>query len=241
MVTRGPRAADETLATARHRALSAASRVRILELVRSSGGMTAAQVAEETGMHPSTVRAHLEQLAESGLLSRHRHGDGSPGRPAWRYQATVEVDAVAGPPADRPYHDLAAALIAHLARDADDPHAAGVRAGRDWGRSLAAPLGRVEPIDGVRRVLDGLGFDPRIAERPEPGSAVLQLRACPFLDLALRSPDVVCGLHQGVIAGALGALGASTAGTELEPFAAPGACIVRVRTRARASGAEPKP
>ena len=100
VVTLGPRASDETPDTARHRALSAASRVRILELVRhASDGMTAARVTEQTGLHPSTVRAHLEQLAESGLLSRHRQGDGSPGRPAWRYRATAEVDAVAGPPA----------------------------------------------------------------------------------------------------------------------------------------------
>jgi hypothetical protein len=40
----------------------------------------------------------------------------------------------------------------------------------------------------------------------------------------------VCGVHQGVIGGALGALGASAADVELQPFAAPGACLVRVRT-----------
>jgi predicted ArsR family transcriptional regulator len=212
----------------------------MLDLIRrSDGGMTAGQVAEATGLHPSTVRAHLEQLAESGLLTRERRGDGSPGRPAWRYRAAPipEIDqAVAS--RDRPYRDLASALIGYLARDAEDPHTAGVRAGRDWGRALAAPLPRGRPVDGLVQVLDRLGFSPQVVDRPRPGAAVVHLRSCPFLELALASPDVVCGVHQGVIGGALGALGASAADSVLEPFALPGACVVRIRTGA-ISGATP--
>jgi predicted ArsR family transcriptional regulator len=217
----------------------------MLELVRrADGGLTAAEVVEATGLHASTVRAHLDQLTESGLLTRQRSGDGSPGRPAWRYRAVPQTagssgsDRVGGADgaehADRPYRELAAALVGHLARDADDPHAAGVRAGRDWGRALAAPLNRsgprTAPLDGLVKVLDQLGFSPRLAKGRGLGAAVVQLRSCPFLDLAMTNPDVVCGVHQGVIGGALGALGASAADVELQPFAAPGACLVRVRT-----------
>ncbi|MER7008059.1 helix-turn-helix domain-containing protein [Dactylosporangium sp. NPDC000555] len=240
-VGRGP--SSEVPDTARHRALSAVSRVRMLDLVRRAGeGMTAAEVVDATGLHPSTVRAHLDQLVESGLLTRHRRGDGSPGRPAWRYQAAAQPGTgEAQSPSARPYRDLAAALIGHLARDADDPHAAGVRAGRDWGRALAAPLtparaedvARTAPVDGLVRVLDGLGFTPEVVDRPAPGSAVVHLRSCPFLDLALANPDVVCGVHHGVIGGALGALGASGVDTELQPFAVPGACVIRVHTGER--------
>jgi len=215
--------------TSRHRALSAVSRVRMLTLVREAAdGMTAAEVVDATGLHPSTVRAHLDQLTESGLLTRERHGDGTPGRPAWRYRAAPGADTATGTGVDIAYRALAAALVAHLARDADDPHAAGVRAGRDWGRALAAPLGRTAPVDGLLRVLDGLGFSPRVTRRPEPGSAVMHLTTCPFLELAQASPDVVCGVHLGVIGGALGALGAGAADTDLQPFAAPGACVVHV-------------
>ncbi|MFE9689623.1 helix-turn-helix transcriptional regulator [Micromonospora sp. NPDC005806] len=218
--------------TSRHRALAAASRVRMLHLVRrSESGLTAAEVAEQTGLHPSTVRAHLDQLVESGLLVRRRQSDGSPGRPAWRYHATPDAE---GEPesesgAVRAYQGLAGALIGHLARAEADPHAAGVRAGRDWGRALAAPLARTAPLDGLIQVLDGLGFTPAVAHRDNSDSAVLHLRSCPFLALAETSPDVVCGVHLGVIGGALGALGASVADTDLQPFGAPGACVVRVR------------
>jgi predicted ArsR family transcriptional regulator len=211
----------------------------MLDLIRRAGaGLTAAQVVEATDLHPSTVRAHLDQLVESGLLTRDRRGDGSPGRPAWRYWAAPLPGIGESPTTvDRPYRDLAAALVEHLARDADDPHAAGVRAGRDWGRALAATGGRAKPMDGLVRVLDRLGFTPEVVDRPSPGTAVVHLRSCPFLELAMASPDVVCGVHQGVIGGALGALGASTADTDLEPFAVPGACVVRVRTRPATSAA----
>jgi predicted ArsR family transcriptional regulator len=223
--------------------------VRILNLVRGAdSSLTAGQVAETMGLHPSTVRAHLDQLTESGLLTRTRRGEGSPGRPAWRYEAAPRSDADnQGPGVDRPYRELAAALIEHLARDADDPHSAGVRAGRGWGRALVAPLvassPRPNPVDGMVKVLDQLGFTPQVIERPDPASAVVHLRSCPFLELALANPDVVCGVHEGVIGGALGALGASVADTDLQPFAAPGACAVRVRTSAaprRPAAKEPR-
>jgi predicted ArsR family transcriptional regulator len=235
---------SEVTDSARHRALAAASRVRMLDLVRrADAGMTTAQVAEATGRHPSTVRAHLDQLTESGLLTRHRRGDGSPGRTAWGYPAApVSPADTHASRADRPYRELAATLIGHLARDADDPRTAGIRAGRDWGRALAAaitastagpgapPATRTAPVDGLIRVMDRLGFTPQVVERPDPEAAVMHLRSCPFLDLALANPDVVCGVHLGVIGGALGALGASTADAELEPFGAPGACVIRVQT-----------
>jgi predicted ArsR family transcriptional regulator len=241
----GPEPTGDAHDTARHRALSAASRVRMLDLVtRAAAGLTAAQVVEATGLHPSTVRAHLDKLTESGLLSRRRQGDGSPGRPAWRYQAVPRPDGDAGPAgavaaADGPYRALAAALIAQLTREADDPHSAGIRAGRDWGRSLAAALGpggKPRAVDGLVEVLAGLGFTPEVVERPGPGDAVMHLRTCPYLDLALADPDVVCGVHLGVIGGAMGALGASATDTDLEPFAVPGACVVRVRTGSGRAG-----
>lgn len=220
----------------------------MLDLVcRAKDGLTAAQVIEATGLHPSTVRAHLDQLAGSGLVTRNRHGDGTPGRPAWRYYA-ADSDMPVPASADSPYRGLAAALVGHLARDADDPHAAGVRAGRDWGRALAAPLvaggpdspGRGRPLEGLVRVLDQLGFAPRVVERSAPSATVVELRSCPFLDLALVNPDIVCGVHQGIIGGVLGVLGASTTDTSLEPFADEGVCLVRVRTRhpAKPAGAE---
>jgi predicted ArsR family transcriptional regulator len=222
----------------------------MLDLVRrAESGMTVADVVAETGLHPNTVRAHLEQLVDSGLVTRHRRSDGAPGRPAWHYHAGERPagELGSGSRAYRPYRELAGALVEQLARDTDDPHAAGARAGRGWGRLLAASLPRSgphghsnTPVDGLIQVLDGLGFSPHVAERPAVDAATIHLRSCPFLDLALANPDVMCGVHLGVIGGALGALGAAAAEADLEPFAVPGACVVRVRARrsATASGGD---
>lgn len=226
MDTPAPGPASEESDTARHRALSAVSRVRMLYLVRQSpAGMTAADLAAATGLHPGTVRAHLHQLTVSGLVTRQREPGGTPGRPAWRYRAAARPAAGN----DRPYRDLAAALISQLAQDEPDPHGSGVRAGRVWGRALASTLGRVAPLDGLMRILTRLGFDPKLVSRTGADPAVVLLRSCPYLELAETSPDVVCGVHLGLISGALGALGGRAAATELKPFGAPDGCLIHVR------------
>jgi predicted ArsR family transcriptional regulator len=232
---RGPAKAPP-VDTPRHRALASDSRARILNLVRAAdAGMTAAEVARASGLHPSTVRAHLDQLTEADLLVREPDRHGTPGRPAWRYRLGVVPE-----PARGLYRELAGALVNHLARAEDNPKAAGERAGRDWGRHLAraaeaAGAGQpgsarrrpTNPIDGVVGVLDRLGFTSDVVRRDDD-HAVLHLRTCPFLELVAVNPDVVCGLHLGVVRGALGGLGASTAGTALEPFGVDGACVLRL-------------
>lgn len=214
----------EMIDTSRHRALASATRVAILQLVRRSpAGLTAAEVAQATGRHLSTVREHLDQLAEAGLLTRERRGDGSPGRPAWRYRAGEEPETGAGP-----YRELAGALVAHLAMTEEDPWQAGVAAGRGWGRKLAAGASPGAARKRLLEILDRLGFAPRVLERHGDDATVIHLLSCPFLEFVKGSPDVVCGLHLGVIRGALGATGGSGAEVTLEPFGRPNACVVHL-------------
>jgi predicted ArsR family transcriptional regulator len=190
--------------------------------------MTAAEVVEAVGLHPSTVRAHLEQLVDAGLLMKARASDGAPGRPAWRYRGA------AADPAPAPYRTLAAALLDHLATEGP---AAAVRAGQAWGRRLATggpePSG---PVDAALSVLQGLGFDPSSVERA--GETEIHLHTCPFLDLVGNQPDVMCGLHAGMVRGVIQSNGAPEGEVLLEPFAGPTSCVVRVRlepTRRRRS------
>ncbi|MCU7729091.1 helix-turn-helix domain-containing protein [Actinoplanes sp. KI2] len=215
----------ETIDTPRYRALGSASRVTILRLVRdAAGGLTAADVAEATGQHLSTTRAHLERLVEAGLLVKARASGGQPGRPAWRYRAT------ATDPAPAPYRALAAALLEHLPRRGGDVRAAAIRVGRDWGRQLAATApADDDPLTTVTAVLSGLGFNPeRRPARPDAADVEVHLRTCPFLDLVGQNPDAMCGLHAGVVRGVLESRGATGEGAVLEPFGAPHACVVRL-------------
>lgn len=249
METRGIGPSGETIDTPRHRALSSASRVAILRLVRAAdAGLTATDVAERTGLHFSTVRAHLERLVDAGLLIKARASDGGPGRPPWRYRAASPE------PAPAPYRTLAAALLDHLATAGGGTSAA-VQAGQEWGRRLAtSPERPADPVDAAVAVLGELGFDPHVrtpgadkteqphhaetsddagkvgnATDPERGEVEVQLRTCPFLELVGQQPDVMCALHAGVIRGVLRTAGTPDAEAVLEPFAAPNACVVRLR------------
>ncbi|MEV6926648.1 helix-turn-helix domain-containing protein [Dactylosporangium sp. NPDC051485] len=229
MKTSRPGPSGETIDTPQHRALGSVSRVGILRLVRAADtGLTGAEVVERTGLHPSTVRAHLERLVEAGLLVKARASDGAPGRPAWRYRGAAPE------PAPAPYRALAAALLDHLA-DTGGGTPAAAAAGQAWGRRLAATASPGEPVATAVDVLTQLGFDPQPAPHPgdaaPPGDAAVEvhLRTCPFLDLVGQHPDVMCGLHAGMIRGVLHAAGAPDGQAVLEPFAAPDACVVRLR------------
>ncbi|MBO4204451.1 helix-turn-helix transcriptional regulator [Micromonospora echinofusca] len=215
----------EVVDAARHRALGTASRARILELVRAAdSGLTIAEVGERTGLHPSTARDHLDRLVDARLLVRARASGGQPERPAWRYRVITEET-----PAPAPYRALAAALLDHLSRRGrGDVRAEAARVGHDWGRHLAAatpPGGK--PVDTLLAVLRGLGFNPALHPTADGGTEI-HLSTCPFLELVARNPDAICGLHVGVLRGALEHAGAPPSDAVLEPFGAPTACVVRL-------------
>lgn len=249
-----PGPSGETIDTPRHRALGSASRTAILRLVRAADtGLTATDVVDATDLHPSTVRVHLERLVEAGLLIKARASGGLPGRPAWRYRAA------AAEPAPAPYRALAAALLDHLATTGGGTAGAvtaGEAWGRRLATPAAPadPTSSADPVTAVVGVLRQLGFDPRPAPAadpaptgdrdaapqtpaagsgrtagPESGEVEVHLHTCPFLELVGQQPDVMCALHAGMIRGVLHAAGATDGQAVLEPFAAPTACVARLR------------
>lgn len=177
-----------------------------------------------SGLHVNTVREHLEALTRHGLAHRHASAPHGRGRPAWLYAATGEE----GPPSE--YAGLAAALAATIHRTSDTPTEDAAEAGTDWGRRLADERGAQPTADAAtaRRevvdLLDDLGF----GADSDPGNTVVRLTRCPLLAAAHQYPDVVCGVHLGLVRGALVAHGADPEGTELVPFAEPGACLLRM-------------
>ena len=70
-------------------------------------------------------------------------------------------------------------------------------------------------------MLGDLGFAP-VPQEDDP--AQVRLTRCPLLEAAHRHPEVVCGVHLGIVRGALAQLGADPSGAGLVPFAEPGAC-----------------
>jgi predicted ArsR family transcriptional regulator len=58
--------------------------------------------------------------------------------------------------------------------------------------------------------LDRLGFDPLVADGEgsvDVAAAVIAFANCPFSELAEQHPELVCGLHRGLIAGFVAEMG----------------------------------
>ena len=74
-------------------------------------------------------------------------------------------------------------------------------------------------------MLDDIGFRPELV----PGE--IRLGHCPFHELARDRQEVVCGIHLGLVRGALQQLGASEQAVRLVPFLTPTLCVVEIGPR----------
>ncbi len=208
----------------RHRALGEASRVHVLEHLRSSERpRSVRELSGDLGLHANTVRAHLLLLEEAGLVVSARERDGRPGRPRRLFAAVPDE-------AEQEHALLAAALASSLEPLPDGPEIA-LAAGRSWGHVLVERLepGRVPDedacVDRVVTLLRRRGF------APDRAGAALVMHRCPFRELAERYPRVVCSLHAGLIDGALDELGAPVGLESLEPWVTSSTCVARLGPR----------
>jgi len=201
--------------------------LRELRIAATPIGIT--DLADRLGVHPNTVRFHLDKLVDGGRVERVRARPGSTGRPPQLYRAVRKMDP-AGP---RRFRLLAQVLVEALSAHAE-PAAEAARAGRVWGRARALPdapeTGRVTPIEQLVRLMDELGFAPETSPQrgPEPGTSWLGLRSCPFLELATDRPAVVCPVHLGLMQGALEGWRADVTVDRLDPFVQPDLCLAHL-------------
>jgi predicted ArsR family transcriptional regulator len=203
-----------------------AARATVLDRLRAQPRpVTQATLAGLTGLHPNTVRGHLDGLVRRGAVRRFKAVAAGRGRPAWLYEATPRTTT-------GDYAGLAETLARSLERTSEAPWEDAAVAGAGWGHDLvrtrAAGGGGTTP-EQAREVVVGLladlGFEPR---RDSAAPGTVRLTRCPLLGAATRHPQVVCGVHLGVVRGALEELGADPAGSDLVPFAEPGACRLLV-------------
>lgn len=206
-------------------------RTRVLAALRSqSRPLDVREVAKLVGLHVNTVRFHLEGLVDDGDAQRENVRNGGRGRPRTVYSAGLD------PVASARAHRMLAGILTEVVAGDLNPRLAGEREGR----RLAADLGGGSPaaaLEAVAADFDALGFVTE--SRPErPGE--LLIHRCPFVDLARRSPDVVCDAHLGVLNGMLDAANAGLRVSDLDPFVAADTCralLVRVGDAASADSA----
>ena len=255
-----------TAYVSRRRARLSAARASILDvLVDQPEPCTVAALSKLIRQHPNTIREHLDNLLDDRLVVRTQAPTQGRGRPAWLYGAAPEVESE---PGTREYAALASALAGQITRTSRHPGADAVESGRAWGRDLvrrsretpgsasetsgsestgsrtgssARPASReakAHSAVAARRVvvalLDDLGFAPSTDAR----ARVVKLHRCPLLEAAHQNPDVVCGVHLGLVRGALVELGSDpdqAESAELQPFSEPGACRLDLVPRSTAA------
>jgi predicted ArsR family transcriptional regulator len=190
-----------------------------LELARSSHPLATAEIAETLELHPNTVRPHLERMREVGLLEVETEARGAVGRPQHRYAIAAEAPTLGLEPAT---FRVLARMLLRLATSACLSRGDAVEAGREQGAidasgATAAGSGDVSTpahtcVAGLVARLDALGFDPAVVD--DDGHATVAFTHCPFRELAESDPDVVCGLHRGLVEGFVDAVG----GAQVEAF-----------------------
>jgi len=177
-----------------------------LELARSPRPLATADISESLGLHPNTVRPHMERMREAGLLDVEVGGRGDVGRPQHRYSIAQDAPSLGLEPPTMPVlARMVLAMAARLQASADDAEAVGRVEGATRAHSYQQAPSTLEALVSD---LDRLGFDPLVTDSPEdPDAAVIAFAHCPFADLAAQHPDLVCGLHRGLVAGFVAEMG----------------------------------
>lgn len=173
--------------------------------------------ATATGISRTLAAYHLDRLAEAGLLATsyaRPPGQGGPGagRPAKHYEPVDQEIHVSFPP--RNYTLLARLLADAVAADGSGGlRDALVTAAHDEGVATA------EPDSDLLTVLTDHGYQPLVADNGD-----IELRNCPFHQLAQRQTELVCCLNHALLQGTLAGRGESPERAELAPR--PGRCCV---------------
>lgn len=220
----GPRPAGDLVTAAGQ--LSLKQLAVFQEIQANPDGVQVVQISQALGMHPNTVRGHLDELMSAGVISRRVAPAPGRGRPSHVYTARVARTDKAS--------QAIIGLVEVLAETVVDDD---VDAAKNLGRKWADRVNQ-RRHDNIRLDLDldtaerhtaetlrEMGFDP--VQRPEksrPRVRELGLHACPFIaEAGTRPSKVICALHQGFLEEDAGGVK-----VELCPHDRPGECGARL-------------
>jgi predicted ArsR family transcriptional regulator len=189
----------------------------ILEALTSAReGLDTNQLAERLELHPNTIRWHLGVLTDANLVQAIPERRRGRGRPSIVHRLTGE-----GIARGRDDYRLLATMLTDVVAGDRDGEARAYEAGVRWGRHLQ----QAEPDASIAELLDQEGF------AAEQQGDRLEMRRCPFYELAENSPQVICTLHHGIVEGALEEAGSGQTVERLDPLVEPGLCIAHLTAR----------
>jgi predicted ArsR family transcriptional regulator len=205
-----------------------------LEIARSAVPLSTSKIAETLGLHPNTIRPHLERMRDVGLLVQSVGPSRGVGRPQHLWSLAPEAPSLGLEP---PVFTMLAKMMLEIAAAAGADSETAEQVGEREGRVQASRRERKAPcLIRLVRFLDDLGFEPLVFEdhpvsgtttreegdcrdgrsgaqsvsetknrvRENSGKVTVAFMNCPFEDLARECPDLVCSLHCGLLQGFLG-------------------------------------
>ena len=156
-----------------------------LELARSPRPLVTAEIAETLGLHPNTVRPHLERMREVGLLDVTTDARGEVGRPQHRYSLSAEAPSLGLEP---PLMPMLARMVLAMARRLGASPTDAAAVGEAEGAARAARYDDApSALEALVAELDRLGLRParhrrrrRRATRSTPGDRRRRVRPLPL-------------------------------------------------------------
>jgi predicted ArsR family transcriptional regulator len=203
------------------------------EVAAGAEPLSTGEIAARLNLHPNTVRLHLERMRDAGLVEAFPDRHGAVGRPQHRWSVGSHAPSLGVEPSGV---RVLAHLLAEVAAQPSDDSGRAAAVGRRQGfeRTGSRPqtgAGRASDPPGaacIRALVDelaDLGFDPALDDStPAPDAEArvgLAFTKCPFRELAVLYPDLVCELHRGLTEGILAAMVAHQPGVDarVESFA----------------------
>lgn len=191
-------------------AISSYSRVRILYLLQRQPELTVTELCDATGLHPNTVREHLQRLVEGGYVV-----------------STVEHRTTRGRP-----RVLYAAATGHgrgkTSTVARDKAAAAARRGdlmrriMPWTDGDDLPTDAVHQLDALIDDLSDAGFEPVVDE----SHLTVDLSPCPHAAATGEARATLCAVHLGLMDGVLVQAGGPLRATCVTASDRPDQCVV---------------
>lgn len=201
------------------------ARRRVLRAVQESASpVSAAELAQDLGLHHNTVREHLESLVKQGMVSMTPVSTGRRGRPTLRYQVTAPdpIEVLVS------YTTLLDA-VAQTLGEGEEARQVALTIGRRWAAESATQPGVTaapgdaaqpgdsaapgdaeqsgaatgpadtedlpEPLASLMPGLMSMGFTPHV----DDGTGDVVLTTCPLVARDRRPHPLVCAMHEGYL------------------------------------------
>lgn len=191
-------------------ALTPAQHALLERISYHAAPVTVAELAQEAGLHVSSVRETLEGLYGLGLVDKQQLPSSGRGRPALGYSTTTPADPSF---AAQMLHQLTSSLLAWLRVDAADPAASVREIGSRWAdaalEAMAVPdhhhavsrrgvrdsFNIAGHLGKVRLFMNAMGF-ASVPHESDPLAVVLT--ACPFTEPGAPD-DLALELRRGIV------------------------------------------